>query len=221
VDLTPSLILSLWTAGIAIGSALVARWAIVGPGFSWLSGGVLVLSGGAAAAAGAGTFGWLAVVCAFGGALAARRRNPSALLFAASGLLMLVAGFADSPVVPALSGALVLGGITSEMLLGHWYLVDPQLPRWALQALAIGSGAALLVDVAYLIIEGALDWGAGDEVLGWAFVVLSAMTALLVTAVSLALREPFYTAVMAATGLSYLAVLTSFGAVVLGRLLAF
>ena len=221
MDLTPSLVLSMWTAGIAIGSALVARWAIVGPGFSWLSGGVLVLSGAAAAAAGAGLVGWLGVLCAFGAALTARRRTPSALLFAATGGLMLVAGFADSPVLPVISGALVLGGITSEMLLGHWYLVDPQLPRWALQALAIGSATALIVDVVYLVVKGALDWGAGDEVLGWAFVVLSAMTALLITAVSLALREPFYTAVMAATGLSYLAVLTSFGAVALGRLLAF
>ena len=85
----------------------------------------------------------------------------------------------------------------------------------------LGAGTGLLIDVGFLIAEGALSWQSGDEVLGWAFVALSVMTMLLVVAVSLALREPFYTAVMAATGLSYLAVLTTFGAVVLGRMLVF
>jgi len=107
------------------------------------------------------------------------------------------------------------------MMLGHWYLIDPRLPRWALQALVLGAGVALVADVVYLTAEGALRWASGDEVLGWAFLGLSVMTALLIAGVSLSLREPFYTGVMAATGLSYLAVVTSFGVVVVGRILAF
>ncbi len=51
--------------------------------------------------------------------------------------------------------------------------------------------------------------------------MLTLVSALLVAGVSFALREPFYSGVMAATGLSYLAVLTAFGVVVVGRLLAF
>jgi hypothetical protein len=45
------------------------------------------------------------------------------------------------------------------------------------------------------------------------------MTGLLVTGVWFSLKEPSYSGVMAATGLSYLGVLTAFGVVVAGRLL--
>ena len=45
------------------------------------------------------------------------------------------------------------------------------------------------------------------------------MTGLLVAAVWFSLKEPAYSGVMAATGLSYLGVLTAFGVVVVGRLL--
>ena len=177
--------------------------------------------GPSAAAAGAGTAGWMAVAAAIAILFLAKRSGISAGLFLAVAVLMIIAGWQDSPLVLVVSGAAVVGGITAEMMLGHWYLIDPTLPRWALQALVLAAGAGLLVDVGYLIAEGAFRWGTGDEVLGWAFIALAAMTALLMVAVALALREPFYTAVMAATGLSYLAVLTSFGAVVLGRMLAY
>lgn len=211
----------MWTAGIAAGAALVSWWAIVGPGFTWLSAGVLALTGIAAAVSGADVPGWLGAAAALGAGVLARRRVAASVLFAASAVLMSAAAISDSPVLPAVSGALFLGGVTAEMLLGHWYLVDPKLPRWALQWLVIGAGAALLADASYLMAEGALDWDAGDEVLGWAFLMLALVSALLVAGVSFALREPFYSAVMAATGLSYLAVLTAFGVVVVGRLLAF
>ncbi len=215
----PALILSMWTAGIAVAAGLVVWWAIVGPGFSWLAGTVLVLFGATAAAAGGGLPAWLGVAFALGAALSARHRSICAPLFLATGVLFAVSAFEDSPVVPAIVGSLFLGGITAEMMLGHWYLVDPRLPRWALHALALGAGVALIGDVGYLTGKGALDWAAGDEILGWAFAVLALSTGALIAAVSLSLREPFYSGVMAATGLSYLAVLTSFGTAVLGRLL--
>jgi hypothetical protein len=219
MDLTPALILSMWTAGIAAASALVAWWAIVGPGFSWLAAIVLVLFGVPAAAAGDEALAWLGVAAAVGAGLGARHRIAATTLFATSGVLFTAAASADSPILLAVVGALFLGGVTAEMMLGHWYLVDPRLPRWALQALALGAGAALLADVAYLVADGVLDWAPGDEVLGWAFLVLAVATAALIAGVSLALREPHYSAVMAATGLSYLAVLTAFGTSVLGRML--
>ena len=77
----------------------------------------------------------------------------------------------------------------------------------------------MLADFVYLVVEGALDWVPSDAVLGWAFIALSVFTFLLIIAVWYSLQEPNYTGVMAATGLSYLAVLTSFGVVVLGRIL--
>jgi hypothetical protein len=52
-----------------------------------------------------------------------------------------------------------------------------------------------------------------------AYLALAVLSALLVAAVWFSLREPTYSGVMAATGLSYLGVLTAFGVVVVGRLL--
>ena len=50
-------------------------------------------------------------------------------------------------------------------------------------------------------------------------IALTVMTALLIAAVWFSLREPGYSGVMAATGLSYLGLLTTFGVIVVGRLL--
>lgn len=106
-------------------------------------------------------------------------------------------------------GALLLGAITSELLLGHWYLVDPRLARSALRALALGA-------VASAPLEAALAGGYGTSPLG---LVLVGTTALLMVAVVLALRRRGYRPVMAATGLSYLALLTGLGATGAVRLL--
>ena len=54
---------------------------------------------------------------------------------------------------------------------------------------------------------------------GIVFGALTGMSVLLMIAVWYSLKEPSYPGVMAATGLSYLAVLTSLGATTLGRTL--
>jgi uncharacterized membrane protein YjjB (DUF3815 family) len=55
----------------------------------------------------------------------------------------------------------------------------------------------------------------GDDgyggLLGWMWVVSAITTVVLVYVTRLALREKYYSAVMAATGLLYLAILTAFG----------
>jgi hypothetical protein len=127
----------------------------------------------------------------------------------------------DSPWFPAVGGVLFLGGVTSEMTLGHWYLVDPSLPRWALQRLAIVGAVGLAAEIGYVLWKVGAPWTAADSFLGWAFVALAVMTGLLVAGVWFSLKEPSYTGVMAATGLSYLAVLTAFGVAMVGRQLAF
>lgn len=190
-------------------------------GFSMLAGVVVALAAGAAAAAGLGIPAWIAAVLAVVAALRARSRSLCSASLGVAAVLLIASAYGDSPLLPVLSGSIFLGGITAEMMLGHWYLVDPQLPRWALQRLVVAAAVGLVADVAYTSARGAFDWGSGDAVLGWAFVALAVLTALLAVGVSLSLREPSYSGVMAATGLSYLAVLTSFGVVVLGRLLAF
>ncbi len=196
----------------------MAWWRVVGPGFGWLSGGVVLLFGLPAAIVGAGPVAWLGAVLASLALGLARRPRQAAVAFAGAAAAYAVAAMLDGAPALAVTGAVALGGITSEMLLGHWYLVDPRLPRWALRRLDGAAAAGLVADVAVLLALGALDWREADAVLGWAFVALAVMSALLIVAVWFALREPRYSGVMAATGLSYLAVITVFGAAVTGRI---
>ena len=128
----------------------------------------------------------------------------------------MTAAAAGSPFL-AISGAVGLGGVTAEMLLGHWYLVSPQMPRWALTRLAAVAGGGLAVDAAVIAV---LAVSRQNSVLGmWVFGGLATMSIGLMVAVWFALKEPSYSGVMAATGLSYLAVLTTLGAVAVGRAL--
>ncbi|MDX1385669.1 MAG: hypothetical protein R3190_18605 [Thermoanaerobaculia bacterium] len=210
------MLLAIWAGGIAAGAALVATWDIVGPGYLWLSAGVgLLLAVPAAFGAGAA---WVGVGFLVAAGALARRPNAAAITAAAAAVVFVVVAAVESPVL-AVSGALFLGGVTTEMMLGHWYLVDPRLPRSALRSLAVIGAAGAAVDGVAAAVLGAVPWPSTDEVMGWAFLVLAATTTVLMAAVWLALRERGYAAVMAATGLSYLALLTAIGAAALGRAL--
>ncbi len=219
IDVTPAFVLATWAAGLSAGAALVVLWRIVGPGFTWLAGGVTLLAGIVAVAAGAGRLAVAGTLLALGGTVAARRPRLAAAGLALGAAAYAVAAVSEGEALLAVTGAVALGAISTEMLLGHWYLVDPRLPRWALHRLDEAAATGLALDVAALVVLGVLTWPAGDDVIGWAFVALAAMSALLIVAVWFALREPRYSGVMAATGLSYLAVLTVFGASVTGRIL--
>jgi hypothetical protein len=125
---------------------------------------------------------------------------------------------------PALSvarllvGALFLGSVSDAMLLGHWYLVQPGLPRAPLlelvRATAIMWPFELLVMVwppgMVAVLTGEVDDGY-QGLLGWFWLACSVTTIVLVGVTRAALRERQYSAVMAATGLLYLAILTAFG----------
>lgn len=202
---------------MAGGAAVVAYWTIVGPGYSWLLSSVVVAVGGATALAGDVAIGVVATVAALAAGVAARRNQLAAALFAIAGIGNLAVAVGEAGLVQAVTGTALLGGMTSEMLLGHWFLVDPQLPRRALRRLDVVAGVGLVSDLAVMAALGA--FASGDGVMIGALVALAAMTALLVVAVWFSLREPTYSGVMAATGLSYLGVLTAFGVVVVGRLL--
>ena len=215
IELSPALFLTTWAAGLAGVAALVAWWKVVGPGFGWLSAAVTALFGGIGWAVGGGWpagVGTVAAVVGFG--LAGPRLFAAAL--GAGAVFLAAASVPDGGLVGTLSGALLLGGTTGEMLLGHWFLIDPTLPRWTLKRLAAAGATGVVADVAVLTIDAG---GLGGEVIGWAFVVLSATTLMLLVAVWFALDEPSYPGVMAATGLSYLAILTAIGAAAAGRAL--
>lgn len=123
-------------------------------------------------------------------------------------------------------GAAFLGAVTDAMLLGHWYLVQPGLSRAPLDELVTVCLFTWPVEVIAMclppgmigVIAGDVDDGYGG-LLGWMWVVSALTTVVLVWVTRLALREKYYSAVMAATGLLYLAILTAFGTDVVARAL--
>jgi hypothetical protein len=113
----------------------------------------------------------------------------------------------------------LLGGITTEMMLGHWYLVDPRLPRRPLLILDVLAALGLGLDAIYVFAVGEVSFSGSDGVFGLAYVMLAGFAGILMVGVWFSLKEPRYSGVMAATGLSYLAVLVGFGVVTVGRVL--
>jgi hypothetical protein len=127
-------------------------------------------------------------------------------------------------VVRTLAGAAFLGSITDAMLLGHWYLVQPGLPRRLLHELVDAVAVIWPIEVIALLIPtgmvsvwmGSIDDGWGG-MLGWMWAACAVTTIVLVGVTKAALRERQYSAVMAATGLLYLAILTAFGTDLIAR----
>lgn len=123
-------------------------------------------------------------------------------------------------------GALFLGAVTDAMLLGHWYLVQPGLARGALLEMVRWTGWIWIPEVALLLvptgmisaINGTINDGYGG-LLAWFWIACVATTIGLIITTRLALKERAYSAVMAATGLLYLAILTAFGIDLVARAL--
>lgn len=210
----PQLILLAWGAGLALVSGAIAIARIVGPGFIWLTGAlalVVSIPGILSADAWWARAGTLFMVI---GLIWARNRPFSGVVQLVGGLLLLVGASAGGGWAPAATVALALGGVTGEMMLSHWYLIDPRLPRSALRALAIAGIAGLAADSLLLASAGLPSGGA--TIVFW---VLTITSIVLMAGVIAAIRYPSYAGVMAATGLSYLAVLTTLGGVFLGRVL--
>mgnify|MGYP005641239837 FL=1 len=117
-----------------------------------------------------------------------------------------------------LVGAVFLGAVSDAMLLGHWYLVQPGLARGPLIELVWWTGLVWPFELAVLlwptgmvsVLNGTIADGY-NGLLGWFWVASTVGTLVLVVATRAALRERQYSAVMAATGLLYLAILTAFG----------
>jgi hypothetical protein len=66
------------------------------------------------------------------------------------------------------------------------------------------------------VLDGSVDDG-WNGTLGWFWVACALTTILLVAVTRAALKERYYSAVMAATGLLYLAILTAFGTDLVAR----
>ena len=126
--------------------------------------------------------------------------------------------------VRTLVGAAFLGAITDAMLLGHWYLVQPGLARAPLLDLVRWVALVWPAEVVALLLPtgmvsvwaGSIDDGY-NGVLGWFWAACAVATIVLCAFTRAALRERYYSAVMAATGLLYLAILTAFGTDLVAR----
>ncbi len=140
------------------------------------------------------------------------------------------AGMAESvellSVLRGVTSALFLGVLSDAMLLGHWYLVQPGLPRapileqvkWA-WILWLPETIVFLIPTGMVsVLNGEID-DAYNGLLGWFWIASVIGTGALIVVCRLALKERQYSAVMAATGLLYLAILTGFGQDLVARVL--
>ncbi len=151
----------------------------------------------------------------------------------AIGLAGVVAGALDAAVgagdtavslLRVVIGTFFLGAVSDAMLLGHWYLVQPGLPRKILNELVVTVRWLLPFQVVVMllptgmlsVLAGSVDDGWGG-MLGWFWLACAVTTAILIEVTIRALKERSYSAVMAATGLMYLAILTAFGTDLVAR----
>ena len=161
-----------------------------------------------------------------------QREFPPALDLVAPALgklgLLAAAVFAGGPYLLAalrlLVGAAFLGAVSDAMLLGHWYLVQPGLRRDSVKDLVRWTAIVWPFELAVFL------WPTGmvqvfnstvsdgyHGLLGWIWIACAVTTIGLVGLTWLALKERYYSAVMAATGLLYLAILTAFGTDLIAR----
>ena len=243
IRLAAATVLLQWATGGLFVLWVTGRHRIVGPGYGWLLRGVFGAIAAGGAAIGFGLDGvepghvgaaLVALWCVTGIVVSARRRErfrPALdLIGVGAGVVGLVVTAADSggPValalVRTLAGAAFMGAITDAMLLGHWYLVQPGLERRYLVELVYVVAAVWPLEVAAMLLPtgmvsvftGAVDDG-WSGTLGWMWAACAVTTIVLVAVTRAALRERSYSAVMAATGLLYLAILTAFGTDLVAR----
>ena len=127
-------------------------------------------------------------------------------------------------IVRVLVGAAFLGAVTDAMLLGHWYLVQPGLSRAPLLELVNCTTLICPLEIAAMlwptgmvsVWTGTINDGWGGT-LGWFWAACAVTTVVLCLVTRKALEEKSYSAVMAATGLLYLAILTAFGTDLVAR----
>ncbi|MFV1962631.1 MAG: hypothetical protein ACC658_12480, partial [Acidimicrobiia bacterium] len=182
----PRFILLAWAAGLALVVGFVSLAQVVGPGFNWLTAGTagfISLAGTLADGAWWARLGATALVV---GLIWARNRPFAGVMFLLAGVGYLIEASLLGGWLLAATASLSLGGVTGEMLLGHWYLIDPRLPRWTLRALAAAGIFGLATDALGLALLGGLPGGGGTV----AFWILITTSIILMVGVLGSLRYP-------------------------------
>jgi hypothetical protein len=157
-----------------------------------------------------------------------RLHGPARILGIASvplavGLLAALAGTSDESwavsFLQLLAGTAFMGAVIDGLLLGHWYLTDRKLTRAPINRLALALIGAVVLEAAAVIAGGfgpnrgnrefsALLTAAG--LAPWVALGMIGTTALIAGMIKVTLRGERATAVQAATGFFYLAVITAF-----------
>jgi hypothetical protein len=247
IKLDAATVLLQWSTGGLFFLWVTSRKRVVSAGYGWLLRSIYLVMAAAAAAIGGRVDALLARDVASGlVAIAAavaltvsivRRRDGVAafppnldLIAAIIGAIGLVAAgvHAGDPallsVVRTVVGAAFLGSVSDAMLLGHWYLIQPGLARGPLLEMVRWVGIVWPLEVVALlwptgmvsVLNGSIDDGYAG-LLGWFWVACAITTIVLVVVTRAALKERAYSAVMAATGLLYLAILMGFGTDLVAR----
>ena len=239
IRLDAATVLLQWATGGLFFLWFTTRKHEMGAGYGWLMRSTFLLL--AAGAAAAGFYSDVIVVrevaavgCAIAALATMKRKNAQwDLLAPAIGIIGVIAGAVDAAngaggisvnLLRVLVGTAFLGAVSDAMLLGHWYLVQPGLPRSILGELVTALRwitpfeivVMLLPTGMFSVLGGSVDDGWGG-MLGWFWVACAISTVILTEVTRAALREKFYSAVMAATGLLYLAILTAFGTDLVAR----
>ena len=237
--IAPELVLAQWAAGMAAALFVVAQWRVTSPGYAWTVSSVAALLALGAWQLGGGSVpalivlvGVVVVGLAASMLFKLRDRWSDAAFHGVAAIAGLVAvvqiaaadpGAVGTPVavLRGLAGAAFLGAVTDAMVLGHWYLIDPKLPKSAIKRLNLIAAGALAFDVAVVLVPpqsivSTLSTGRVLYLVAW--VGLCVFTGVLIGLVSRALRVAGYASVMSATGLLYVATMVCFAAVVVARL---
>jgi len=239
IKLDAATVLLQWATGGLLFLWFTTRKHEISAGYGWLLRGTFcVLAAGAAAAGIVTDFVPVRDIAAIAVAVVViatvRRTNVKLdLLGPAIGAIGLVAaavhatngaGNISTNLLRVAVGTVFLGAISDAMLLGHWYLVQPGMPRSILNELVDALRWILPIEVVVMLIPtgmisvltGNVDDG-WNGTLGWFWVACAVTTAVLIEVTRAALKERSYSAVMAATGLLYLAILTAFGTDLVAR----
>jgi len=145
-----------------------------------------------------------------------------ATLPVSAALLLAMAGTAEGSYPVAafqlLAGAAFLGAVTDGLLLGHWYLTDRGLTRAPIERLTLALIIATGFEVVAVLLGGFGPTGDDTQfnplltsagLAAWIALGMVATTALIAFLIRAALKGERSSAVQAATGFFYLAVITA------------
>jgi len=233
--------------GMIVSTLYIRNLKLVGAGFFWMMWLTQITLGSLAFVTSIGTEKWLSLVavlvCSTSFALAVANRKLSKSLFPKSEiagylisiavLILLMILMANSSVdgfkvavesARLIVGGLLLGIVTTTMLLGHWYLVQPGLTRKPISKMCIACIWILLLQIGLWLLPmsmlsvftGEVSDGWGGT-LGYMWIGSCLTTGALLFVAYKALQEKSYSAVMATTGLLYLAILVVNGVELIPR----